>query len=197
MYHVRGFHICSVLSSFELNVTIYPYFYQKGDGGTQILRNIPQGLITSMWRRVERWESQGGREGVCVCVCTHRHVWILACWVRKHMRAKSKFVFRKIKFPLRRKFFLPKHVQGLGISAWQACGRMRNALALLGWLAMGGAHVPPTCLSAQSEDSLLLGLSYLKSCFCMNHRFFPLFRYTSFNILENHPGGSEPPWGHT
>ena len=63
------------------------------------------------------------------------------------MRVKSKFVFRKIKFPLRRKCFLPKHVQGLGISAWQAHGKVGNVLALLGWLAMGIAlcHPPAVC----------------------------------------------------
>lgn len=142
-------------------------------------------------------ELQGRREVcVCVCACAHSHESICACWVRWCARDKSKFVFRKIKYPLWRNFFFLKHIQGLDISAWQACWRMGNALALLGWLALGNAHVSPICRSAQLQDSLLLVLLYLKFCFCRNHRFFPLFRSTSFNILEVHPRDSEPPWGH-
>lgn len=149
---------------------------------------------TTMWRKVEIWGPQGGRQGereresawervhVLTCMCKS------ACWVRLHVKAKSKFVFRKINFPLiswkflGRHFFLPKHIRGLDISAWQACGKMANALALVDWLCTCAT----TCLSSQSWDSPLLDLLYLKF-----HTFFPLFRSIPFNILENHPGNSE------
>ena len=72
----RAFYICSVLSFLELNVIVYPYFYQKGDGGTQILRNIPHGHTTIIWRRVEM-RITGRKERsmhVCECMCVSTHI---------------------------------------------------------------------------------------------------------------------------